>query len=141
VTAPTPGVRLGDNATIFLDADNEFQPDAFLFHEPAPLGGARISEDSYIEGAPQLVAEIAASSVSYDLHEKLRAYRRAGVEQYVVWQVLERDIMWLRLKEGEYLRVQPVASGVIECTAFTGLRLAVTAMLDGDFHVVLAALG
>jgi Uma2 family endonuclease len=136
----TPGVRLGDNATVLLDADNEFQPDAFLFREPAPPGGARVTEDDYIEGAPQLVVEIAASSASYDLHDKLRAYRRAGVEEYVVWQVLEREIIWLRLKNGEYVRVQPDATGVIESSAFPGLRLAVAAMLAGDFQAVLAAL-
>jgi Uma2 family endonuclease len=36
------------------------------------------------EGAPQLVGEIAASSASYNLHEKLRVYRRNGVPEYVV---------------------------------------------------------
>jgi Uma2 family endonuclease len=138
--ARTSGVQMANNATVFLDADNELQPDVCLFREPALLGGARVTEEDYIEGAPQLVVEIAASSASYDLHDKLRAYRRAGVEEYVVWQVLEHDIIWLRLKNGEYVRVQPDATGVIESSAFPGLRLAVAAMLAGDFQAVLAAL-
>lgn len=138
--ARTPGVRLGDNATVFLDADNELQPDVCLFRDPPPPGGARLTDKGYIEGAPQLVVEIAASSASYDLHDKLRAYRRAGVAEYVVWVVLEEEIIWFRLHEGEYLRVQPDAAGVIESTAFPGLRLAVAAMLADDHQAVLAAL-
>jgi Uma2 family endonuclease len=58
----------------------------------------------------------------------------------VVWQVLDREIRWFRLREGEYVRVQPDAEGAIESTAFPGLRLAVAAMLTGDFSMVLAAL-
>src|SRR2546421_12952432 len=32
---------------------------------------AKISEDDYLEGAPEFVAEVAASSASIDLHKKL----------------------------------------------------------------------
>ncbi|MGD9891933.1 MAG: Uma2 family endonuclease [Dehalococcoidia bacterium] len=138
--ARTPGVQMANNATVFLDTDNELQPDVCLFRGVAPPGGARVTEEGYIEGAPQLVVEIAASSASYDMHDKLRAYRRAGVPEYVVWQVLEHEIIWFRLHEGEYVRVQPDARGVIESTTFPGLRLAMSAMLAGDFAAVLAAL-
>ena len=34
-------------------------------------GQSKISDDDYIEGAPELIVEIAASSASYDLHDKL----------------------------------------------------------------------
>src|SRR5215210_2167848 len=88
--ARTPGVRLGDNATVRLDADNEYQPDAFLWRDDS--GGPYLSDDDYVEGAPQLVVEVAASSASYDLHDKLRAYRRNGVLEYVVWRVLDRAV-------------------------------------------------
>jgi Uma2 family endonuclease len=37
--------------------------------------------DGYIEGAPELIAEIAAGSASYDLHDKLNAYRRNKVRE------------------------------------------------------------
>jgi Uma2 family endonuclease len=136
--ARTPGVRLGDNATVYLDAENEVQPDAFLWR-PEP-GGPRLTEDRYIEGAPQLVVEISASSASYDLHDKLRGYRRNGVQEYVIWRVLDRAIDWLRLREGEYARVEPDARGVIESVAFPGLRLQVAKLLAGDLAGVLAEL-
>ncbi|MEN9270991.1 MAG: Uma2 family endonuclease, partial [Thermostichales cyanobacterium HHBFW_bins_127] len=57
--AYTPGVVLGDTPTVRLDADNEPQPDAVLF---VPGRQAVISADDYIQGAPELIVEIAASS-------------------------------------------------------------------------------
>jgi Uma2 family endonuclease len=136
--AKTTGVYLEDDATVFLDADNEVQPDACLWREEAD--GPRGTDEGYIEGAPQLVVEIAASSASYDLHDKLRAYRRAGVREYVVWRVLDDAIDWLRLHEGEYVRIEADAHGVIESVVFPGLRLHVAKMLAGDHAGVLAEL-
>jgi Uma2 family endonuclease len=136
--ANVPGVQLHDNTTVLLDAENEVQPDACLWREEP--GGPRLSEDDYIEGAPQLVVEVAASSASYDLHDKLRAYRRNGVREYVVWRVLDRAIDWFRLRAGEYARVEPDARGVIESEVFVGLRLNVAKMLAGDAAGVLAEL-
>lgn len=48
----TLGVELADNTTVRLDADNEPQPDALLRIENG--GQSRISEDDYVEGAPEL---------------------------------------------------------------------------------------
>jgi len=136
--AETPGLLLGDNSTVFLDGGNEVQPDAFLW-QPEP-GGPRLTDDGYIEGAPQLVVEIAASSVSYDLHDKLEAYLRNGVLEYVVWRTLDRAIDWFRLREGSYVRIEPDADGLIESEQFPGLRLHVPSMLAGDLATVLALL-
>ena len=62
--AATPGVQVGDNTTIRLDLDNEPQPDALMMIEPACGGQARVDADGYVAGGPELVAEVAASSVS-----------------------------------------------------------------------------
>jgi Uma2 family endonuclease len=133
-----PGLRIGDNSTVFLDADNEFQPDAFLWYEGT--NGPRETGEHYLEGAPQFVVEIAASSASYDLHDKMRAYRRNGVPEYVVWRVLDGAIDWFVLREGEYVRVEPDARGIIESETFPGLRLHVPKLLAGDIAGVLAEL-
>jgi Uma2 family endonuclease len=74
-------VGVGDADTVFLTGGNEVQPDAFLFRLSGPGAGARVKASGYIEGAPELVVEVAASSVSYDLHDKKEAYRRAGVPE------------------------------------------------------------
>src|SRR6185437_5249438 len=62
--AATSGIRVGDNSTIRLDLDNEPQPDALIYIESASGGQSRIDADGYIEGGPELAAEIAASTVS-----------------------------------------------------------------------------
>ena len=108
--------------------------------QPRP-GEAHIRPDGYVEGAPPLVVEIAASSASYDLHDKLRAYRRSGVQEYIVWRTLDGALDWLRLQEGEYVRVEPDVNGMIESAVFPGLRLNVPALLARDRAGVLAALG
>jgi Uma2 family endonuclease len=139
--AKTPGVRVGEDATVFLDDDSEVQPDVLLVWDPPRGGGARVTDDGYIEGPPHLVVEIAASSVSYDLHDKLDAYRRAGIPEYIVWRVLDGQIDWFQLSGGVYRRREPDAGGVIESQVFPGLRLAVERMLAGDAAAVLAAIG
>ena len=136
----TPGIDVGLDATVFLDADNEVQPDACLLRIPPGPSGARLTDDGYIEGAPEFVAEVAASSASYDLHDKLNAYRRNGVQEYLVWRVLDQQITWFRLREGVYEPLQPDEHGVITSEVFPGLRLDVAAMLAGDRAAVRAAL-
>jgi Uma2 family endonuclease len=60
-----------------------------------------------IEGGPDLFAEVAASSASYDLHDKLNAYRRNGIREYVVHRVLEQKVDWFVLKEGRFEALPP----------------------------------
>ncbi len=51
--AATSGVALGVEPTVRLDLDNEPQPDAVLLIVPEAGGQTRLSEDDYIEGAPE----------------------------------------------------------------------------------------
>lgn len=132
-----PELMLRDNGTVILDGDNEVQPDLYLWR--AGPNGPRL-EGSYLVGAPQLIVEIAVSSVSNDLHDKLNAYRRSGVGEYVVWRALEQAIDWIRLNDGRYVLVKPDASGISESEVFPGLRLSIPAMLGDDMAGVLAAL-
>lgn len=69
--ARLPGVILADNATVYLDAGVEIQPDALLWRPDH--GPARLTSDGYLDGPPELIVEVAASSASYDLHEKQRS--------------------------------------------------------------------
>ena len=137
--ALTPDVQPGgDNATLFLEGGHEVQPDAFLWRPEA--GGAYLNEDGYLVGAPQLVVEVAASSASYDLHQKKEAYRRNGVREYVVWRVLDKAIDWFRLQDGQYVLIEPDADSLVESEQFPSLRLHVPSMLSGDLAAVLARL-
>ncbi|MFQ4144543.1 Uma2 family endonuclease [Chlorogloeopsis sp. ULAP02] len=136
----TPGVELGDNATVRLDLDNEPQPDVVLLIDEKLGGQAHISDDDYIEGAPELVAEVAASSAAIDLHDKKRAYRRNGVQEYIVWQILENKLDWFSLQNGEYVLLEADADGTIKSWVFPGLWLAMPALLAGEMTKVLAVL-
>lgn len=136
--AATPGVESADNVTVRLDLDNEPQPDALLRIDEACGGQSRISEDDYVEGAPELIVEIASSSASYDLHDKLRVYRRNSVQEYVVWQTVEQRLDWFSLQAGEYISLLPDESGFICSRIFPGLDLPVASLLAGDLATVLA---
>ena len=133
-TARHPDVTGSDNATIRLDLNNEPQPDAHLRYVSS--GQTRLAE-KYIEGAPELVAEVAVTSQSIDLHDKLTAYRRNGVQEYIVWRVYDRAIDWFSLERGEYVRLERDERGVVHSRVFPGLRLAVESLIDGDMAAVL----
>lgn len=130
--AATPGVEGGDNSTARLDLPNEPQPDALLLIDPARGGQARISADDYIESAPELVAEVASSSASYDLHTKLEAYRRNGAKEYIVWRVLDQEVDWFVLRGEQYEKLAADASGCFKSTVFPGLWLDAPALVRGD---------
>ncbi|MDZ7958416.1 MAG: Uma2 family endonuclease [Aulosira sp. DedQUE10] len=138
--AATPGVALGVEPTVRLDLDNEPQPDVVLLITPEAGGQARLSDDDYIEGAPELIVEIAASSVAIDLHAKKQAYRRNGVKEYIVWQVLEQKLSWFYLEQGEYLELASDSNGILRSRVFPGLWLAVAELLAGNMQSVLTVL-
>ncbi len=106
----------------------------------APFGSSYIGDDGYLRGAPELVAEVAASRASYDLNEKKETYRRNGAQEYIVWQVYDRRIDWLRLEGGQYEPLSPDEDGVIRSRVFPGLWLDVEALLKDDMTKVLAVL-
>jgi Uma2 family endonuclease len=130
--ASTPGVDAGDNASLRLDDENMPQPDGFLMILSEFGGQARIDTEGYIEGAPELIAEIAASSVNYDLHDKLQTYRQHGVKEYIVWRVLEQAIDWFILRGTDFEPLAPTAEGIYQSLTFPGLWLDVRAMLAGN---------
>lgn len=136
----TPGVGGGDNPTVRLDMDNEPQPDDVLYIEPECGGRVIIDEDDYINGAPELAAEITSSTVSIDLGKKFQVYRRNQVQEYIVWRVLDHAIDWFWWNEGNYDRLLPNTDGVVVSRVFPGLWLDTAAIVRGDFvraHAVL----
>ncbi|BBD68600.1 hypothetical protein NIES4072_40860 [Nostoc commune NIES-4072] len=138
--AATPGVASAVEPTVRLDLDNEPQPDAVLLINPEAGGQARLSDDDYIEGAPELIVEIAASSVAIDLHAKKQAYRRNGVKEYIVWQVLDQKLTWFYLEQGEYVELATDSNGILRSQIFPGLWLGVAELLAGNMQSVLTVL-
>jgi Uma2 family endonuclease len=137
-TAYTLRVQIANNASVRLDLDNEPQPDALLRIENG--GQSRISADDYVEGAPELIVEIAASSAAIDAHDKLKVYRRNQVQEYLIWRVYDGEFDWFILKDGEYSQLEANTEGVICSQVFPGLWLDKYALLAGNLAKVLEIL-
>ena len=136
--ANTPSVRGAGVCSVRMGPKNMPQPDVFLI---IPSGGkTRISKDKYVEGPPELIAEVAASSASYDLHVKMDLYQRQGVQEYIVWRVFEQEIDWFVLSKNKFKLLFPDSGGVFRSQIFPGLWLDAPALLRGDFATVMKVL-
>src|SRR5262245_20731593 len=138
--AATPGVEVGDNSTVTLTGDNEPQPDGFLRIAPSQGGQSQTVTGGYVEGPPEFIFEITASSASYDLHDKLDMYRRHGVREYVVWRVWDDTVDWFALRSGRYDRQLLPPDGIHSSDVFPGLWLDPAALIRGDMATVLQVL-
>ncbi len=138
--AATPGVESGDNASLRMDAVNMPQPDALLMIAPPHEGQAQVDEDDYVAGAPEFVAEIAASSVDYDLNEKLQVYCRHGAREYLVWRVLDQAIDWFVLRQSRCEPLSQDEAGLCKSEIFPGLWLDPAALVRGDLAAVVQTL-
>jgi len=136
----TPGLRLGIEPTIRLDLDNEPQPDIVLILDEVVGGKARLTTDGYLEGVPELVVEIAASSAAIDLGSKKQAYCRNGVLEYLVWQSFEQRLDWFQFVNGDYQLLLPDGKGIVRSQVFPGLWLAVESLLSNQMARVLEVL-
>lgn len=136
----TPGVRTRITTSLRLDNRNEYQPDCLLRIENPALARSRVSPDGYLEGAPEMIAEIAVTSADYDAHEKRGVYERLGVQEYLLWQVMDAQCHWLTLEDGEYVPLKPRPDGVSCSGVFPGLWLDLRALLAGDERRVGAVL-
>jgi Uma2 family endonuclease len=136
----TPSTRLGIEPTVRLDLDNELQPDIVLLLDEAVGGRAKLTEDGYLEGVPELVVEIAASSAAIDMGSKKQVYRRNGVSEYIIWQSFERKLDWFHLIDGAYQPLVADANGILKSQTFPGLWLAIAALLNDEMAEVLTVL-
>jgi Uma2 family endonuclease len=125
----TSQVDIGDNSSLRLDVKNMPQPDIFVLIAPTSGGQAQIDDEGYIVGAPELVAEVAASSASYDLHEKLEVYRRNKVREYLVWRTQEQQIDYFILRNGQYQLMQN-DNGIYKSEIFPGLWIDAVSLLS-----------
>ena len=137
--AHVPGLETGDNSTLHLDLENAPQPDCYL-RIREEHGGQSTLRDGYVTGPPELIAEVASSSVSYDLHDKKHAYQRNGVLEYIVWRTRDRAIDWFVLTNGRYETLPASEDGILKSQVFPGLWLDPAAMLSHDMKRVLSVL-
>jgi Uma2 family endonuclease len=138
--AATLGVALYPHATLLLDSDNTFQPDAMLCVRADRGGRSRVNDDGYVAGSPELVVEVAASSASLDARDKFRVYRRASVPEYLLWRTEDGILDWIALEGDEYVAKQPDAQGILRSSILPGLVLLKSAMFSLDAAAILRTL-
>ncbi len=128
----TPGVEGAQNTTIILGDDAEPQPDVCMMVRPAYGGKCRIQggKIKYIVGPPELMIEVAHSSVALDLSKKPDSYRKAGVLEYVVLDVGRNRIHWLDLSTNQKLDLPH--DSILRSFAFPGLWIDTAALLKRD---------
>ena len=130
----TPGVESLGNTTVVLAEDSEPQPDAALRILVSYGGQSRENEEDYLVGAPELVIEIASSSVSYDLHSKRHDYEKYGVKEYVVIVVRQQAIPWFVRDDKQLVEQQPDSDGLFRSHVFGGLWFDSRALFDRNLR-------
>lgn len=136
--ARTPGTEGADNASIEFDDDNMPQPDVILRLLESHGGRSRVTADDYYEGGPELIVEIANTTVRDDLGARRDLYCKFGVQEYIVWRVAARALDWFALRDGAYTPLSPGADGIVRSEVFPGLWLDLAALIAGDSARVLA---
>jgi Uma2 family endonuclease len=134
--AATPGVRIFDNTSLRLDADNEPQPDVAVVIDADP----DLIDEEYLETKPALIIEVAASSAAYDLHQKLHVYRRNGIQEYLVLLAHEQETRWHRWQEGTYTLLRPDDDGILRSQILPGLWFHSEHFWQGDLAGLFAIL-
>jgi Uma2 family endonuclease len=127
--ADTPGTHVADNATDILGQDSEPQPDAMLFLDG---GQARENDEGYVVGPPEFIAEVASSSISYDLHSKKADYERHGVREYLVLSLFDQRAFWFVRQEAKFVEMPAGEDGIHRSRGLPGLWLDAAALFRGD---------
>jgi len=132
----TPGVECADNATVILSDEDEVQPDLVL--RVNDQSGGQSNVEDYIQGAPELVAEVAHSSRAIDLHRKKERYRKTGVSEYIVLVLEPYRLFWFDLQQN--VELQADRFGVFRSAIFPGLWIHANGLLKLDHELTSGAL-
>lgn len=137
----TPGVVGATGPTVILGDTSEPEPDLVLMIAPDHGGRTRlkqINHKHYIEGPPELVVEVAHSTVSFDLNAKRKDYLRGGVLEYIVICLPEPSVKWFDLQQDDELPLGE--NGVLRSKAFPGLWIDTLALLNRNSGLLMKTL-
>jgi len=126
----TPGVEAAENATTILGAESEPQPDLMLRIVQQCGGQSKVDPEEYVTGAPELLAEVAYSSRAIDLNQKREDYKAAGVLEYLVLSIEDRQLFWFHFPSGGSIAAN--RQGVYRSIVFPGLWIHGEALLTRD---------
>jgi Uma2 family endonuclease len=134
----TSGTQALHNATAILGEESEPQPDLGLRILPEYGGQSRTTPDDYVQGAPELLVEVAHSRRAIAMHAKRNDYERTGVLEYLVVCMEEQEVHWFHFPSGDMIR--PTRQGISRSQEFPGLWLDVAALLRLDSARLMEAL-
>jgi Uma2 family endonuclease len=135
----TFGVRGSHDTTVDLGPNRRCQPDELL-RIREEYGGRSRKVGKYLSGPPELVVEVAGSTIRDDLGPQKLDYERAGVSEYIVFALDPAEIHWHVLEDGRYTPLQPDADGIYRSRVLPGLWLDGRAFWEDDDPALLAAL-
>src|ERR1700745_447821 len=118
--AETGQYRIGIQNPISLDSYSEPQPDVVLYASSV-LGRNHRPNEIF------LLAEVADTSLSYDLGPKLEAYARAGIREVWVIDAIRRRVLVHRQPvQGQYqTRLELAVDDLVTVEAFPDITLPV----------------
>ena len=126
----TAGVEVSLETTNILGEESEPEPDITMRILTECGGQSRVTEDGFYEGRPELLVEVAYSSVNIDLHQKRADYERAGVQEYIVLCIEERELRWFDFAAGGEITAN--RKSVFCSRVFPGLWIHGESLLDRD---------
>ena len=136
----TAGTGMLFNTTDILGEYSQPEPDACLYILPEHGGQVWEDENQYLNGSPDLVAEVSWSSESIDLNRKKADYEEAGVREYIVVALRQNRVFWFIRRRGRFKELQPDPDGIYRSEVFPGLWLDPAALLRRDRKKLLAVL-
>lgn len=134
------GIEALTSVTNILGPESEPEPDACLRILPESGGQTWEDKDLYLNGAPELLAEVAWAMESIDLHNKKLDYEKAGVREYVVVALRMNRVFWFVRRRGKFKELPAGSDGILRSQVFPGLWLDPSALIRGDRKRLLAVL-
>lgn len=135
----TPGVRGSGPTTVRVGPDTLPEPDIILRVTPECGGRSANDPKGYLVGPPELLVEVANTSIGRDMGPKYEEYEKAEVAEYLVWRTTDREFYLFTLRRGAFKPV-PSLGGVLRSVVFPGLWLDTAALQAGDMRQILATL-
>jgi len=127
-----PRFQQATNGTIYLGPDDIYQPDAMLFQFQSDGGNVTLRPDGYLEGSPDLIVEIAASSAWIDVGKKKATYQKFKVKEYIAWRTIERQFCWWTLESGNFIPIEADPDGIHRSRFVPGLWLDTQSLFDNE---------
>lgn len=130
----TPGLNVCAHPTVVL-GKNIVQPHVAAQFASGPETQSQIDERGMIVGPPNLVCEIFPRYGLEGYEDKCRLYERAGVKEFIAWQVGQEIFIWHRLNsDGVYEMVEEDVPNMIKSVALPGFWIRNAAFRDRNWQ-------